>query len=66
MSSQSHKNYSVSSFLLSLKGMPTFFCGTQVVYIAPLKAIVRERMKDWKKHLVAPLGKEMVNGCCML
>ncbi|KAL0692216.1 hypothetical protein Bca4012_059396 [Brassica carinata] len=32
----------------------------KVVYIAPLKAIVRERMKDWKKHLVAPLGKEMV------
>jgi activating signal cointegrator complex subunit 3 len=32
----------------------------KVVYIAPLKAIVRERMNDWKKHLVAPLGKEMV------
>jgi len=37
----------------------------QVVYIAPLKAIVRERMNDWKKHLVAPLGKEMVRGYCL-
>lgn len=33
----------------------------QVIYIAPLKAIVRERMNDWKKRLVSQLGKEMVN-----
>jgi len=32
----------------------------QVVYIAPLKAIVGERMNDWRKHLVAQLGKKMV------
>lgn len=32
----------------------------QVIYIAPLKAIVRERMNDWKKHLVSKLGKQMV------
>ncbi|KAJ6293809.1 hypothetical protein OIU76_021968 [Salix suchowensis] len=31
-----------------------------VVYIAPLKAIVGERMNDWRKHLVAQLGKKMV------
>ncbi|CAI9111861.1 OLC1v1012190C1 [Oldenlandia corymbosa var. corymbosa] len=32
----------------------------KVIYIAPLKAIVRERMNDWKKHLVSRLGKKMV------
>lgn len=32
----------------------------KVIYIAPLKAIVRERMNDWKKGLVPKLGKEMV------
>ncbi|KAA8541028.1 hypothetical protein F0562_024834 [Nyssa sinensis] len=32
----------------------------KVVYIAPLKALVRERMNDWRKHLVSQLGKEMV------
>lgn len=32
----------------------------QVIYIAPLKAIVRERMNDWRKHLVPQLGKKMV------
>ncbi|RVW32874.1 DExH-box ATP-dependent RNA helicase DExH14 [Vitis vinifera] len=31
-----------------------------VIYIAPLKAIVRERMIDWKKRIVSQLGKEMV------
>lgn len=36
------------------------FC-IQVVYIAPLKAIVRERMNDWRKNLVQKLGKHMVN-----
>ncbi|XVF11808.1 hypothetical protein REPUB_Repub08aG0059500 [Reevesia pubescens] len=32
----------------------------KVIYIAPLKAIVRERMHDWRKRLVSQLGKEMV------
>uniref|UniRef100_A0A6N2NHC6 RNA helicase n=3 Tax=Salix TaxID=40685 RepID=A0A6N2NHC6_SALVM len=32
----------------------------KVIYIAPMKAIVRERMNDWRKHLVAQLGKKMV------
>lgn len=32
----------------------------KVIYIAPLKAIVRERMNDWKKRLVSRLGKKMV------
>lgn len=32
----------------------------KVIYIAPLKAIVRERMNDWKKGLVSHLGKKMV------
>nr|GEV18926.1 DExH-box ATP-dependent RNA helicase DExH14 [Tanacetum cinerariifolium] len=32
----------------------------KVIYIAPLKAIVRERMNDWKNGLVSKLGKKMV------
>ncbi|PIA58140.1 hypothetical protein AQUCO_00500228v1 [Aquilegia coerulea] len=32
----------------------------KVIYIAPLKAIVQERMNDWKKRLVSQLGKRMV------
>lgn len=32
----------------------------KVIYIAPLKAIVRERMSDWRKRLVSQLGKKMV------
>ncbi|KAM6593870.1 DExH-box ATP-dependent RNA helicase DExH14 [Cannabis sativa] len=32
----------------------------KVIYIAPLKAIVRERMNDWRKGLVRQLKKEMV------
>ncbi|KAJ8451475.1 hypothetical protein Cgig2_017866 [Carnegiea gigantea] len=32
----------------------------KVIYIAPLKALVRERMNDWKRRLVTQLGKEMV------
>ncbi|VAH88151.1 unnamed protein product [Triticum turgidum subsp. durum] len=32
----------------------------KVVYIAPLKAIVRERMNDWRHRLVTQLGKKMV------
>lgn len=36
------------------------FVWEQVIYIAPLKAIVRERMTDWRNRLVSQLGKEMV------
>ncbi|KAK1135499.1 hypothetical protein K0M31_000088 [Melipona bicolor] len=32
----------------------------KVVYIAPLKALVRERMKDWKVRLEDQLGKQVV------
>ncbi|KAL0357444.1 UNVERIFIED_CONTAM: DExH-box ATP-dependent RNA helicase DExH14 [Sesamum calycinum] len=32
----------------------------KVIYIAPLKALVRERMNDWRKRLVSRLGKHMV------
>ena len=28
----------------------------KVVYVAPLKALVRERMRDWKQRLVKGLG----------
>lgn len=33
---------------------------TKVVYIAPLKALVRERMLDWKKRLEQGIGKKVV------
>jgi activating signal cointegrator complex subunit 3 len=33
--------------------------GLKVVYIAPLKALVRERMKDWKSKFVDKLGKKL-------
>lgn len=32
----------------------------KVIYIAPLKALVRERMKDWRARFVQLLGKKMV------
>jgi hypothetical protein len=32
----------------------------QVVYIAPLKALVRERMEDWKVRIEQKLGKKWV------
>jgi activating signal cointegrator complex subunit 3 len=31
-----------------------------VIYIAPLKALVRERMNDWGKGLCKRLGKRVV------
>jgi replicative superfamily II helicase len=34
--------------------------GLQVIYIAPLKALVRERMNDWGKGLCKRLGKRIV------
>ena len=33
---------------------------TKVVYIAPMKALVRERMIDWKERLERKLGKKVV------
>ncbi|KAL6744639.1 P-loop containing nucleoside triphosphate hydrolase protein [Haematococcus lacustris] len=34
--------------------------GRKVIYIAPLKALVRERMEEWGRGLCAALGKNMV------
>lgn len=34
--------------------------GRKVVYVAPLKALVRERITDWGKGLCKTLGKKMV------
>jgi len=37
-----------------------------VIYIAPLKALVRERMNDWGKGLCRALGKKLVELTGML
>lgn len=34
--------------------------GLQVVYIAPLKALVKERIRDWKVRFQKKLKKEVV------
>ncbi|KAK9771279.1 putative Helicase mug81 [Seiridium cardinale] len=34
--------------------------GSKVVYIAPMKALVRERVKDWGDRLAKPLGLKLV------
>ncbi|KAI0234175.1 putative steryl acetyl hydrolase mug81 [Massospora cicadina] len=34
--------------------------GSKVVYVAPLKALVRERVTDWRARLAVPLGKVLV------
>lgn len=34
--------------------------GSKVVYIAPMKALVRERVQDWGKRLAAPMGIKLV------
>lgn len=34
--------------------------GSKVVYIAPMKALVRERVQDWKRRLTAPMGLKLV------
>ncbi|KXX76110.1 putative helicase mug81 [Madurella mycetomatis] len=34
--------------------------GSKVVYIAPMKALVRERVKDWGNRLAKPLGMRLV------
>lgn len=34
--------------------------GSKVVYIAPMKALVRERVADWGKRLTGPMNKKLV------
>ncbi|KAI9760134.1 MAG: hypothetical protein M4579_001854 [Chaenotheca gracillima] len=34
--------------------------GSKVVYIAPMKALVRERVKDWRARLTQPMGLKLV------
>uniref|UniRef100_H2Z644 Activating signal cointegrator 1 complex subunit 3 n=1 Tax=Ciona savignyi TaxID=51511 RepID=H2Z644_CIOSA len=34
--------------------------GAKAVYVAPMKALVRERMKDWEKRLKTKLGLKLV------
>ncbi|WEW59188.1 Putative steryl acetyl hydrolase mug81 [Emydomyces testavorans] len=34
--------------------------GSKVVYIAPMKALVRERVQDWRRRLAVPLGLKLV------
>ncbi|KAF2135721.1 uncharacterized protein K452DRAFT_260242 [Aplosporella prunicola CBS 121167] len=34
--------------------------GSKVVYIAPMKALVRERVQDWGRRLTAPMGLKLV------
>ena len=34
--------------------------GSKVVYIAPMKALVRERVQDWRKRLTKQLGLKLV------
>lgn len=33
---------------------------SKIVYIAPMKALVRERVDDWKKRLLKPTGRKLV------
>lgn len=44
----------------TLKHMPATHTTPQVIYIAPLKALVRERMNDWGRGLCKALGKKLV------
>lgn len=34
--------------------------GSKVVYIAPMKALVRERVQDWRRRLTAPMDLKLV------
>jgi antiviral helicase SLH1 len=34
--------------------------GSKVVYIAPMKALVRERVQDWRKRLISQMGLQLV------
>lgn len=51
------------SWPFSLGGAPLTVDGhlkTQVIYVAPMKALVRERMKDWKNRIEQQLGMRVV------
>ena len=37
----------------------------KVVYIAPMKALVRERIADWKQRFERQLGKKVHNILCL-
>ena len=50
----------ISSELTILKMFRDEPPGSKVVYIAPLKALVRERVDDWKKHFCPTVNKKMV------
>ena len=41
---------------VTILNLPPF--NLQAVYIAPLKALVKERMDDWKKRFEKELGKK--------
>ncbi|KAL4525728.1 hypothetical protein Ndes2526B_g09336 [Nannochloris sp. 'desiccata'] len=45
---------------LTLLRLFTAHPGAKAVYIAPLKALVRERIKDWSSGFCAALGKRLV------
>ncbi|ORX87093.1 Sec63-domain-containing protein [Basidiobolus meristosporus CBS 931.73] len=45
---------------LSMWGAFKAHPGSKVVYIAPLKALVRERVQDWKARLTGPMNKKLV------
>lgn len=36
------------------------FPDSKVVYIAPLKALVRERVHDWRTRLTTQMGKKLI------
>jgi len=49
----------VSGFLSSLTcRVFNHYPGGKAVYIAPLKALVRERVQDWEKRFQQKLGKK--------
>ena len=45
------------SIYAQLKTAPSVAISFQAVYIAPLKALVRERMEDWKIRFEQKLGR---------
>ncbi|XP_062952899.1 activating signal cointegrator 1 complex subunit 3 isoform X4 [Cynocephalus volans] len=45
---------------VTLSIYPDFTWNDQAVYIAPLKALVRERMDDWKVRIEEKLGKKVI------
>lgn len=51
--------YTLIKVSWSTSNFVTFFM--QAVYIAPLKALVRERIEDWKVRIEEKLGKKYVS-----